>query len=183
MKIPLFRHVNLSIKKLKLTKYKFEQESSPVLISADEVIGVRHEVLRKGKPIATAIFDGDHLTDAFHLGIKTTSGIVAVASYLPHPHPEFATYNKPYQLRGMAVLPDFRGKHLGKKMYLKALEILKEKQAGILWFNAREAAAGFYESLGAKKWGSDFFIPEIGKHFLMYQIIDPCKEDHSWEKH
>lgn len=147
------------------------QKPKPVLIEAEKVISVRHEVLRKGKPLETAHFDGDTHPEAFHLGVYLNDQIVAVASYLPHKHPHFDKNEKQFQLRGMAVLPHYRGQDLGKKMYKEALKLLKSKNVDVLWFNARANAFAFYEKLGTQKIGKPFFIPEIGEHSLMYQKI------------
>lgn len=161
----------MSKKKLKPTPLIKSCEHSPIFLNPEAVIPVRHEVLRKGKPIETAFFDGDATADAFHLGIYHYNQIVAVASYLPNKHAYFKEEWKQYQLRGMAVLPEYRGQDFGKKMYLKALEILKERNTNVLWFNARVVAWPFYEKLGAQKLGTPFFIDGIGDHSLMFQEI------------
>ncbi|MGB3776426.1 MAG: GNAT family N-acetyltransferase, partial [Leeuwenhoekiella sp.] len=76
-----------------------------------------------------------------------------------------------YRLRGMAVLPAYRGKDYGKKLIAEGEKILRERGVAVLWFNAREIAVGFYEKLDFKIVGESFEIPTVGSHYVMYKKL------------
>ena len=138
-------------------------------ISADDTYPVRQEVLRPGRPLKECFFEGDLEQDTIHLGNYDGEKLVAIATYVPRKNDLFETPSQ-YQLRGMAVLPSYRGKGLGKKLLLEGEKLLKNKdQEILLWFNARETAVGFYEKYGYKTIGSPFMIPNVCMHIVMYK--------------
>lgn len=49
--------------------------------------------------------------------------------------------------------------------------LLKKKDIKILWCNAREVAANFYNKNGFKITSKPFNIETIGKHFIMYKRL------------
>ncbi|MDT8415026.1 MAG: GNAT family N-acetyltransferase [Flavobacteriaceae bacterium] len=138
-------------------------------ITSLQTFEVRHPVLRKGKPVETCQFEGDQDPASFHLGIFESEKLVAVASFLNCQNSNFKGVQM--QLRGMAVLPQYRGRNYGASLYLAGLSILKERKVDLLWFNAREVAKDFYEKYNAQIFGEPFWIPEIGKHYLMYHTL------------
>jgi ribosomal protein S18 acetylase RimI-like enzyme len=140
-------------------------------ITPHQTFEVRHPVLRKGKPLETCRFEGDEDPASFHLGIFESEKLVAVASFLNCQNPNFEGVQM--QLRGMAVLPEYRGRDFGETLYLTGLSLLKERKIDLLWFNAREVAKDFYEKYKAQIFGDPFWIPEIGKHYLMYHKLTP----------
>lgn len=77
-----------------------------------------------------------------------------------------------YQLRGMAVLPDFKGKGIGAAL-LKAgeMELQKLDTSPFLWFNARNYAVGFYEKFGYQSIGTEFDVPGVCPHIVMFQQL------------
>ena len=138
-------------------------------ISAEETYTVRQEVLRPGKPLKECFFDGDLEEETIHLGYFDNRKLAAVATYAPRKNDLFDTPHQ-YQLRGMAVLPSYRKKNLGKKLLLEGEKLLKAKNADVLlWFNARETAVGFYEKFGYKTIGPAFMIPNVCMHIVMYK--------------
>jgi len=76
-----------------------------------------------------------------------------------------------YQLRGMAVLSQYQGKHYGQRLLSFAIEALQKKQIDLLWCNARERALNFYLKQGFEILGDPFDIPNIGKHYVMFKKI------------
>jgi GNAT superfamily N-acetyltransferase len=138
-------------------------------ISAEATYPVRQEVLRPGRPLKECFFDGDLEKETIHLGYLDMENLVAVATYVARKNDLFEAPLQ-YQLRGMAVLPSYRGKDLGKKLLLEGEKLLKEKDPQILlWFNARETAVGFYEKYGYKTIGPQFMIPNVCMHIVMYK--------------
>jgi GNAT superfamily N-acetyltransferase len=139
-------------------------------ISTTETYLVRHPVLRKGKNLETCAFDGDTSEDTIHFGYFENESLVGVISIFKQNNPEF-TEKKQLQIRGMAVLEDFQKKGIGNKLVEKAVNYCKEKNATLIWFNAREIAVPFYEKIGFKINGTGFVIEEIGIHYVMSKRI------------
>lgn len=130
--------------------------------TAAEVIDVRHAVLRPGRPRATAVFSGDDAPDTRHWVAEVEGRVVGVASVMAAPAPDGLPAS--WQLRGMAVLPELQGRHVGA-------ELLRAVQADVadpLWCNARAAVEGFYAGLGWRGVGELFEIEPIGPHRRMW---------------
>jgi GNAT superfamily N-acetyltransferase len=140
------------------------------IITAAETIPVRHQVLRKGKPVESCVFDSDEDPNTFHIGAFQADKLIGVATYIKSINSHFSI-QKQYQLRGMAVLDQYQGKHIGKLLLQFGEEKLHSLQVSFLWFNAREIAWAFYERNGYSKYGNTFMIPDIGKHIVMYKEL------------
>ena len=132
---------------------------------------VRQEVLRPGRPAKECEFEGDYADGTFHLGLYIGSQLIAVASYMPATSKNFSSKAQ-FQLRGMAVLPQFKGKGYGLAL-LKAGEdnLKKITNTPFLWFNARDYAIGFYEKSGYQTFGEKFDIPGVCPHIVMYKQL------------
>lgn len=140
-------------------------------ISPTETYAVRHPVLRQGKPIETCSFEGDLHPESIHLGLYANNRLVGVASYLKNSHADFS--GNQYQLRGMAVLPEFQQNGFGEMLFKAGEKQLKEKKADILWFNAREIAKNFYLKQHCIVMGEPYEIKGVGMHYLMVKEIFP----------
>ncbi len=136
------------------------------MIEAEHCIPLRHLVLRNNKSIKTCIFTGDELKSTFHVGAFFNDSLVAIVSFMPFKNSLFSS-KKQYQLRGMAVHPNFQGKGLGKKLLQFSLTHLRQIHIEICWCNARIKAVDFYQKEGFEKHGETFEIPEVGPHQLM----------------
>lgn len=125
------------------------------------VIDLRHKVLREGRPRDTALFDGDEAADTRHwiaVDGERTVGVVTVIRR------DFPDGDGPeWQLRGMAVDPDWRGRGVGQQM----LVALEADVGEPLWCNARIGARDFYARNGWTPTGDIFEIPEVGPHVRM----------------
>lgn len=141
-----------------------------IKISSVETYPVRHEVLRKGKPIETCPFKGDDEENTTHLGLHLEGKLVGIISVFKEKNHLFPETNQ-FQIRGMAVLEAFQGKGLGAKLIKEAKNHCVNLNADLIWFNAREKAVPFYEKLDYKIIGDSFLIPDVGIHFVMYMKI------------
>ncbi|SOC78684.1 Acetyltransferase (GNAT) domain-containing protein [Salinimicrobium sediminis] len=140
-------------------------------ISAEETYPVRQQVLRPGRPAREVFFEGDLEPDTFHLGYFDAGKILGVATYVSRKNNFFEAAVQ-YQLRGMAVLPNHRGKNIGEELLLKGEKLLKSKDPEILlWFNAREVAIGFYKKYGYQAIGNPFMIPNVCMHIVMHKKL------------
>ena len=141
-------------------------------ITAAETYTVRQSVLRPGRPLSECIFEGDLSSETFHLGAFFDEDLIGVASFMQKKNPMFFQSFQ-YQLRGMAVLPDFKAKGIGAAL-LKAgeAELKKLDTQPFLWFNARNYAIGFYKKFGYQTKGTEFDVPGVCPHIVMFQQLD-----------
>lgn len=138
---------------------------------ADEVIDVRHAVLRQGLPRRAAVFEGDDAPTSRHYAALVDG--VAVCCATLHAVPWEG--EPAWQLRGMASAPEFRGKGVGRElMALIESDLLSGGPAvpRLLWCNARVPALGFYQGLGWRIASEEFEIPTAGPHFRMLKRLE-----------
>jgi GNAT superfamily N-acetyltransferase len=136
-------------------------------VHAADVIDVRWAILRPGFPRESAFFEGDAAAETQHFGAFDAGQIAGVASIYRALLPERPEWTEAWQLRGMATLPEVRGKGLGKALVQACVDAAWGAGAKVLWCNARVAAAEFY---ARQKWtivGKEFDIPTVGPHYRM----------------
>ncbi len=145
------------------------------IVGRDLVIPLRWAVLRPGLPVEAAHFPEDD-GPAVHLAAESRRDpgepdreqggvIVAIGSIYPEPSPVEAV-EPAWRLRGMATDPGARGRGFGTAVLRRAIEIVSDRGARLLWCNARTPAVGFYEHHGLAVHG-DEFDTEVGPHFYM----------------
>ncbi len=139
-------------------------------ISSTDTFTVRNLVLRIGKPIESCKFDGDNLPTTKHFGLFINEKLVGVVSVFKNKNAIFNIENQ-FQIRGMAVLPEFQKNGFGKDLVNHCEEHIKNKNRTLIWFNARKNAVPFYKNLGYNKLGNPFSIADIGIHYLMKKEI------------
>ncbi len=145
-------------------------------ITTEQTIAVRHPVLRAGRPREDCYFPGDDLSTTVHFGVFVKNKLAGIATFLEQNNLNFD--GEHMQLRGMAVLDQFKGKGYGKQLLKAGEQLAYQKQKQYLWCNARIVAKSFYENQGFKTFGDSFEIPLVGTHFVMYKettnIPDSC---------
>ena len=139
-------------------------------ISSIETYPVRHEVLRKGKPIETCQFKGDDDENTTHFGLYVEDKLIGIISIFKENNILFPELNQ-VQIRGMAVLEAFQGKGFGAELVREAENHCISLNTDLIWFNARENAVPFYKKLNYIIIGDSFLIPDVGIHFAMYKKI------------
>lgn len=137
-------------------------------INSTETYPVRHIVLRAGKPIESCQFDGDELVSTHHFGYYLNNQIIGVISLFEIKNEQFVA-QKPFQIRGMAVLPTYQKQGIGEALVSEAEKFCTTQKVDLIWFNARTSAVGFYKKMGYEIVGTEFEIKEVGPHFLMYK--------------
>lgn len=132
----------------------------------DEIIDLRHRVLRQGLPREAAIFSGDDAPASLHFGAFLNGQAVGCATF----HFNQWQGRPAWQLRGMATDQEFRGKGVGRRVLeLSEQTIQANSPVKLLWCNARTPARRFYEKLGWQAVGEEFFIETAGPHFRMFK--------------
>tara|TARA_R110000868_G_scaffold348962_1_gene610110 strand:+ start:728 stop:1162 length:435 start_codon:yes stop_codon:yes gene_type:complete len=139
-------------------------------ISAKDTYGLRHRVLRQGRPIEECHFEGDEADQTFHLGAFVDNQLVSVASFYYERNPAFEDEDQ-YRLRGMATLEEHRGGGHSRALLRTAFPLIKQNFCSLVWCNARISAQGFYEKTGFTTYGEQFEVPVIGPHMLMFRKI------------
>ena len=135
----------------------------------EEIIDLRHEILRTGLPRDLAYFDGDDEPTTIHVVAERDGKIVGCATILRRPW-----QGKPaWQLRGMAVAKSMRGAGIGSKL-LDEIERLAAAQqfSNQLWANARVPAVKFYREHGWTVVSDEFHIEHAGPHVKMTKTWD-----------
>lgn len=130
-------------------------------VSPDEVLALRHRVLRAGRPVETARFSGDLDPGTIHYAASAGGEVVGVASLLRRPFPDGA--GPEVQLRGMAVAPELQKSGIGRALLVTIVAEVGEP----IWCNARESAVPFYERTGWRICSDRFEIEGAGPHFRM----------------
>lgn len=141
-------------------------------ISAQATYPIRHAVLRQGQPLSSCCFSDDELQSTQHFGLLVGDSLAGICS-LYQRAPKHKVGEDYWQLRGMAVLPEYRGQGFGEKLLTYAIEqtITANAQA-TLWCNARLAAHSLYLRHGFCIIGEAFELPNIGPHYFMVKAPD-----------
>ncbi|SDG62474.1 Acetyltransferase (GNAT) domain-containing protein [Psychroflexus sediminis] len=114
--------------------------------------------------------EGDDSKSTKHIGAFMGSRCVGILSLFLSRTNKLKSHSQ-YQLRGMAVEPQFHGQDIGRKLVLFSECELKKMNVEMLWCNAREIAVGFYKKLNFEIISDQFHIPEVGPHVLMYKRL------------
>jgi predicted GNAT family N-acyltransferase len=132
----------------------------------DEILPLRHRILREGLPVETAHFPGDEAPTSIHLGAFTQSGKCVACATL---HLNEYDHEPAYQLRGMAVDPTYQRQQLGSQLLAEIESMTGEVKK--LWCNARTPATAFYKKHGWRIVSDEFHIPTAGPHFKMFKRL------------
>lgn len=140
-------------------------------IPAAAVYSVRQPVLRPERPLSECVFEGDTSEKTVHLGLFMDENLIGVASFMQNSNPLFKAADQ-YQLRGMAVLSEFKRQGFGASLLIEGEKKLKNLVNNpFLWFNARDYAIGFYEKFGYRTIGEKFDVPGVCQHISMFKQL------------
>ena len=135
-----------------------------------ETYPIRQIVLRPNRPLETCFFQGDEWKTTFHFGLFFEEKLVGIISLFKNNHADFPEINQ-YQIRGMAVLPEYQKFGFGKRLVEHSEVFLSKQKTNFIWFNAREVAVDFYKKQGYILIGDAFDIPDVGVHYVMYKSL------------
>ena len=133
--------------------------------SIEEILALRHRILREGLPLEAANFPGDRDPTTLHAGaFDASSANVAVgcASMMLNSWEGEAAW----QLRGMATDAGLQSLGVGKAVldYLAELALARPRTVRLFWCNARVPALRFYAREGWQVMSEEFEIPTAGPH-------------------
>src|SRR5258708_5713131 len=133
----------------------------------EEIVDLRHRVLRAGLPRHEAVFPGDELPTNHHFGAffdLENSATLCCATF----HLNSWQDQPAWQLRGMATDPAWVGRGLGRAVLNLAISRIKATSpVQMFWCNARVPAIPFYEKMGWQIASERFEIPTAGPHHRM----------------
>jgi ribosomal protein S18 acetylase RimI-like enzyme len=132
----------------------------------EEVIELRHTVLRPNQARSSCYFPEDSYQHTIHFAAKLDERIIGCASVYKQKHPDFSL-KQSWRIRGMAVLPEYQGQAIGTHLLETCINHAIKMKGDVIWCNARIDAVAFYKQAGFKIIGDEFDIPDIGAHFLM----------------
>ncbi|MFL6428203.1 MAG: GNAT family N-acetyltransferase [Acidobacteriaceae bacterium] len=140
------------------------EDSSAIVIqriAARDTIPLRDIVLRPGLPPGGSHYRGDDASDTLHLGVYASrdNTLVAVATLCREPMPGEDSATS-WRLRGMAILPEYRGNRLGKQLAHRCITYAAEQGGTLVWCISRIATAPFYRALGFTESGDTFSLPQ-----------------------
>jgi predicted GNAT family N-acyltransferase len=116
-------------------------------------LALRDEMLRKPLGLEVYAEASEAEIGYRHFGIERDGAIVACLMCVP-------LENNTVKIRQMAVLTEFQGTGLGRRLMEEVEAVLRADGIGNLVLNARHTAIGFYEKLGYSKVGDEFI--EVG---------------------
>lgn len=143
-------------------------------VSIEQIIGLRHRLLRDGLPFEAAQFPGDNDSSTWHIGAfypwppNENAPLVSAASFMLKTYQE-----KPaWQLRGMCTDDVYQGKGFGGRLLsIAEKSILKDSNTRLFWCNARVPAIPFYLKHGWTVDSEEFDILTAGPHRKMMKRI------------
>lgn len=133
----------------------------------EEILPLRHRILRTGMPLESAIFPEDRDADTIHYGAFLNDECVVCLTLIK------STWDKKpaWQLRGMATAKEHQGEGFGGQLIRFAEADVKSVQGPtLLWCNARLAAVPFYERNGWEIASEMFEVPIFGPHHKMIRF-------------
>ena len=78
-----------------------------------------------------------------------------------------------WRVRGMATLPEARGRGAGSAVLAALVDHAGERGARRVWCNARTPALNLYRRAGFEIVSDEFALPEIGPHYRMELRLGP----------
>ena len=140
-------------------------------IEVSKCYPLRHEMLRKGKPLETCYFDGDNSEGTFHLGALVDKEIIGIISIYKKDLTQFKNL-KGVQFRGIAVASKHQHKGVASKLINYAeKETKKRMNPKYIWLNGRVSANNLYLGRGFDLIGDPFEINTIGIHQRFIKMI------------
>jgi len=113
--------------------------------------------------------------DAFAVGAFEDEQLVAVG--LIGPEGDLGAW----RVRGMATLPEARGRGAGTAVLGALLEHAREQGATQVWASVRVPARRLYERAGFVVSSEEFEPPHIGPHVIMRLELTPPHHQASWD--
>ena len=143
-------------------------------IKADDVINIRHKVLKEGQPVEVCYFEGDLDEGTKHFGAFKNSELVGVVTMMLKQTNTYKVHPV-YRLTGLSILPEHQSAKIGKRLLHFAEENISRKGSVMIWCFARDYAVNFYKKNGYRLNVQQVVIPYMGSHRIMFKFV--ARED------
>lgn len=152
-------------------------EAAPYVVErvpVPDTYPLRALVLRNGGPPESAQVPGDdHPEVATYAARDATGAVICCVGLFPEPCPDLPDDpRRGWRIRGMATLPELRGRGVGAAVLAAALDHVRRDGGGLAWCNARTPARTLYERAGFEVIGEEWEDPEIGPHVRMWRVVE-----------
>ncbi|MGZ8599242.1 MAG: GNAT family N-acetyltransferase [Actinomycetota bacterium] len=131
---------------------------------------IRHLVLRPHQRPEDLVYDGDAAPDSLHLGAFEDGRLVAIASVSRQPPPG-SDDPAAWRLRGMATLPEARGRGIGARLLEGCVAHVRSQGGSLVWCNGRIGATPFYVRHGFEIERGPFDLPGLGPHHELRRVL------------
>jgi predicted N-acetyltransferase YhbS len=139
-------------------------------VDRDEILPVRHAVLRPNLPIETAMYAEDAHPEVFHLAGRDDRGeVIACVTFFTDRRGRPDTRRR----RRAGVAVPWHGDAaqtpqpgLGGELLQAGVAEAARRGARLIWCNGRSGAKAFYLRHGFTIRGEEFEIPPIGPHYV-----------------
>lgn len=129
-------------------------------ISPEATYPLRHQVLWPHKPLDfVKVADDD---TGLHYGAFAGLELVAVISLFIEG--DIARFRK------FATRPDYQRKGIGTMLLRQVIDEARQRQARLLWCDARQDAADFYRKFGMEIEGATFFKGSLPYHKMVVEL-------------
>jgi GNAT superfamily N-acetyltransferase len=136
-------------------------------VNRDDIVTVRHAVLRADQPPETAYYPEDEWPGVFHIAEHDGVTVVACASFYPQP----LDGEPAWRLRGMATLEAYRNQGIGGRLLEAGVAEVARRGGRLLWCNGRSTARAFYLRHGFTVRGDEFDVPLTGPHYRFVRAV------------
>ena len=135
-------------------------------VRLEDVIEIRHQILRSGQPRSSCYYPEDSYKKTIHYAAFIDNKIIGCTSVYNESHPDF-TLKQSWRIRGMAVNESLQGQNIGTQLLETCINHAIKMKGDVIWCNARYNTVKFYKKSGFKVIGDEFELPNIGPHFLL----------------
>jgi len=129
-------------------------------IAACDTISLRDAALRPGLAPGGSHYSGDEAPETLHLGAFWDNTLVAVATLCREVMPGTQSTTT-WRLRGMATLPEYRGRGLGRQLAQRCTAYAAKQGGTCVWCTSRVATVALYRTLGFTECSDTFSLPEF----------------------
>ncbi|WKW47464.1 GNAT family N-acetyltransferase [Myroides sp. JBRI-B21084] len=143
-------------------------------IKVDDVVKMRHKVLKIGQPVETCYFDGDLDEGTKHFGAFLNNNLVGAVTMMLKKTNTYKAHPV-YRLTGLSILAENQNNNIGKRLLHFAEDNISKKGTVLIWCFARDYAVPFYKKNGYQLNVQQVVIPHIGSHRIMFKFVN--KED------
>ncbi len=139
------------------------------LVTREEILLLRHRVLRPTLPIEAAMYPEDANPEIFHLADRDPDGtLIACVTFFPEP----LDGEPAWRFRGMATLAERRNAGVGGRLLERGIAEVERRGGVWVWCNGRSEARAFYRRHGFVTRGEEFVLAPLNvAHYVFVRAL------------